>query len=72
MNLYDVDGYDRPLLLSEEHAEVLGARLHATPAETPHSRASKAEWADYALGTGADPEYVGTLTRAQLLEQFGG
>lgn len=71
MNLYDVDGYDRPLLLSEEHAEAIGATLHQ-PSEQPKANAAVAEWRDYAIGQGADPEGVEAMTRAQIIEAYGG
>lgn len=70
--LYDVNGYPRPLRLSPEHAEVLGATPHAVPAQAPGNRASKAEWVDYALGQGADAATVDGLTRAQLIASYGG
>lgn len=71
MNLYDVPGHDKPLLLSPEHAELIGATEHTTPAVQPSSRATKAEWADYAMGQGGDPTVVQGLTRAELIEQYG-
>lgn len=72
MRYYDVDGYDRPLLLSEEHAEALGATEHQTTTERPNRAASKADWAAYAVGVGGDPTVVESMTRADLIEQYGG
>lgn len=72
MKLYDVDGYDRPLLLSEDHAELLGATPHAVISETPARNGTVAEWRDFALSQGADPEAAQTMTRAQLIESYGG
>lgn len=72
MRYYDVAGYDRPLLLTEEHAESLGATEVASTHVRPNGRASKQEWADYAVGQGADPTVVAGLTRADLIEQYGG
>jgi hypothetical protein len=71
MKLYDVDGYDTPLRLSEEHAELIGAKEHDLPAAAPSRSAAKAAWADYAVGQGADPAYAESATRAELIEQYG-
>lgn len=72
MRLYDVPGYARPLLLSEEHAELLGATEHATVAKLPARNASVGEWRDYALGQGLAPDAAEGMTRAQLIETYGG
>lgn len=72
MRFYDVPGHDRPLMLSEEHAEVLGATEHRTTQQRPNRAASKQDWADYAVGMGADPTVVETMTRANLIDQYGG
>lgn len=71
MNYYDVPGYDRPLFLSEEHAELIGGKLHEVTATQPSRNATRAEWADYALAQGADPASVDTMTRTQLIDTFG-
>lgn len=70
MKLYDVKGYDQPLLLSEEHAELIGAVEHQVFAVQPAKSATKAAWVDYALGQGADPAALESLTRAELIEQY--
>jgi hypothetical protein len=70
MKWYDVEGYDRPLLLSPEHAEQLGAKEYA-PTERPDVRASKQTWVDFAIGGGADPNYVAGLTKQQLVDEYG-
>lgn len=41
MKLYDVEGYDRPLLLSEEHAEQIGATEHVEPEDKPPAKPKK-------------------------------
>lgn len=71
MKLYDVDGHDLPLRLSEEHAELIGATEHVVDATKPTRNANKAAWADYALAQGADPASVDQMTRTQLVEQYG-
>lgn len=71
MKLYDVEGHEYPLMLSEEHAEIIGAIEHVVESEKPAQRASKADWASYALGQGADPELVDGMTRAELIENWG-
>lgn len=72
MRYYDVQGYDRPLFLSEEHAELIGAKEHATVTSLPTKNASVQEWRDYALTQGADAGAVEAQTRAQLIETYGG
>lgn len=71
MKLYDVAGHDKPLLLSEAHAEHIGAIEHVDESAKPTQRASKAEWASYALAQGGDPAAVETMTRAELIEGWG-
>lgn len=66
MNLYDVEGYDRPLLLSPEHAEAIGATLHQA-APRPKANASLADWSDYAVGRGVDPVLLEGLSRADVI-----
>lgn len=70
MNLYDVPGYDRPLRLSEEHAELLGATLHAE-VQPPARNASAQEWRDYATSRGVAPEALEGMTRAALIQTYG-
>lgn len=70
MNLYDVPGYDTPLLLSEEHAELIGATPHRS-APRPKANGSAAEWRDYAVSQGADPVALEGMTRAQIIEAYG-
>jgi len=72
MKLYDVDGYDRPLRLSEEHAALLGATEHDGVILVPARNAPKAEWLDYAVAVGGDPAFVGSLTKADLIDPYGG
>jgi hypothetical protein len=67
MNLYDVKGYDRPLLLSEEHAEVIGATRHQTT-RRPKNNASLTEWQEHATGLGVQPDVLEGMTRAQVIE----
>lgn len=69
--LYDA-GYARPVRLSEEHAERLGATEVSEPDDArPAPRAAKAEWVVYAADQGMDAEAAEGLTKAQLIEQFG-
>lgn len=71
MKLYDVAGHDRPLLLSEEHAELIGATEHELVTETPSRNANKPAWVAYAVAQGNDPAVAEAMTRAELIEQFG-
>lgn len=71
MKLYDVDGHDQPLMLSEEHAELLGATEHVVSDTVPGKNASKAAWVDYAVSQGADPVVAENSTKAELVEQYG-
>jgi hypothetical protein len=71
MRHYDVPGYDRPLLLSEEHAELIGATEHAEVSTRPARNAAVQEWRDYALGQGLDAAAAEGMTRAQLIETYG-
>lgn len=70
MKLYDVEGHEHPLLLSEEHAELIGATEHEIETRQPARNASKQSWVDYALGQGGDPLVVESLTRTELVEQY--
>jgi hypothetical protein len=72
MRYYDVTGYDRPLLLSEEHAELIGATEHAQVTALPARNAPVQEWRDYALTQGADAAAAEGMTRAALIETYGG
>lgn len=72
MKLYDVPGVDRPLMLDEDFAAQQGYSEHKPEPDVPKSSASKAEWVAYAIGSGADADYVATLTKAELVEQYGG
>lgn len=71
MRLFDVDGHDKPLLLSDEHAEILSAKPHRVVRDKPVRSANKQTWADYALAQGADPSLVETQTRAELIDSWG-
>lgn len=71
MRLYDVDGYDQPLMLSEEHAELIGATEHE-PVSLPAETAPKRSWVDYAVAQGADPAVADATTKADLIAQYGG
>ena len=70
MNLYDVEGYDTPLMLSEEHAELIGATPHQAKGQ-PAGNASTAEWRAYAESLGVEPMAVEGMTRAQIIETYG-
>lgn len=70
MKLYNVTGYDHPLQLSEEHAELLGA-TEVRAVQVPAKSATRQEWADYAVSQGTAPEVLEGLTRAQLIETYG-
>lgn len=70
MKQYDVEGYDRPLLLSEEHAEEIGASEHVETGQ-PKPSAGKAEWVAYAETRGADPDDAAASTKRQLVELYG-
>lgn len=71
MKLYDVEGHEHPLRLSEEHAELIGATEHTSPMVTPTKNATKAVWVDFAVAQGADPVLAETLTRTELVERYG-
>lgn len=70
MKFYDVDGYDRPLQLSTEHAELLGGVEHETALVTPGKNAPKASWIDYAVALGEDPVLAEAMTKAELIDQY--
>ena len=70
MKLYDVDGYDEPRLLSEEHAELIGATEHAE-LDVPTRAARKSEWVDFAVTQGGDPIELDALTKSEIVEQYG-
>lgn len=72
MRYFNVAGTDRPLLLSDEHAELIGATEVSTRAVRPNKAAAKSEWVDYAVGTGADPTVAESMTRADLIARYGG
>jgi hypothetical protein len=73
MKLYDVEGNDQPLMLSEEHAELIGATEHDLADEAmPARTASKAAWVAWAVGYGADPAVADASTKADLIAQYGG
>jgi hypothetical protein len=71
MKLYDVEGHSRPLRLSEQHAEALGATEHVAPTQAPTKRASRAAWVEYATAQGADPTALDAMTRAEIIERYG-
>lgn len=73
MKLYDVEGYDQPLMLSEEHAALIGATEHDPVTELmPARTASKAAWVGWAISSGADPAVADASTKADLIAQYGG
>lgn len=72
MKLYDVPGHTRPLLLSDEHAELIGGTEHQPIPPRPGKTASKAAWVDYAIGHGADAATAEAATRAELIATYGG
>jgi hypothetical protein len=73
MKLYDVPNVDHPLMLDEDFAATQGYELHSPQSDrTPPPRASKQEWVDFAVSEGADPEHAATLTKSDLIEQYGG
>lgn len=71
MKLYDVPGVDRPLMLSEEHADLIGATEHELAAQMPPRNANKPAWVDYAVSQGADPAVADATSRADLIAQYG-
>jgi hypothetical protein len=71
MKLYDVPGHDRPLMLSEEHAELIGATPHEVVSAVPSRNANKPAWVAFAVAQGTDPAVADAMTRADLIEQFG-
>jgi hypothetical protein len=73
MKLYDVDGYEYPLLLSAAHADLIGATEHDTAADAaaPNRGATKQAWARYAVTQGLDPAAADAMTRAELIEAYG-
>lgn len=44
----------------------------APPAETPGPRASKADWAAWAVACGATPDEAEGMTRQDLIDAYGG
>ncbi|MET9954215.1 hypothetical protein ABZ135_22065 [Streptomyces sp. NPDC006339] len=44
----------------------------ATPTEAPAKNAPKAEWVGWAVAQGADPEDAEGMTKADLVELYGG
>lgn len=71
MNLYDVDGYNRPLLLSPEHADLLDADAHKGHTATPGRNAAKSAWIGHAVDLGVDPAVAEAMTKAQLIDAYG-
>lgn len=71
MKLYDVKGHDSPLMLSEEHAELIGATEHIA-VSVPARSALKSEWIDFAVSKGGDPLDLDGLTKSEIVEQYGG
>lgn len=71
MKLYDVPEHDEPLLLSDEHAELLGVVEHVEETAVPSQRAAKALWVAYAISQGADPASVEQMTRAEIIDAWG-
>ncbi|WP_128977280.1 hypothetical protein [Streptomyces roseicoloratus] len=49
-----------------------GAGVPAPPAEAPAKSAPKAEWVGWAAAQGADPEDADGMTKADLIEAYGG
>lgn len=70
MKLYDVDGYDTPRMLSDEHAELIGATEHID-ISAPSRAARKREWIDFAVEQGGDPIELDTLTKSEIVERYG-
>jgi hypothetical protein len=71
MKLYDVPGVDRPLLLDEDFADELGYSEHVDDSSAPSARSSKAEWVEYAISQGADPEDASSMTKTELVDTYG-
>lgn len=69
--LYEVSGYPGPLRLSEDHAKELGGKEIAVTQEVPSRSASKAEWQQYAITQGMDPDTASSTTRADLIAAYG-
>lgn len=44
----------------------------APPSERPAQSAPKAEWIGWAVVSGADPEDAEAMTKADLIDQYGG
>lgn len=42
-----------------------------TAGDRPSLNTNKAEWVEYAVARGADPEEANALTKAQLIELYG-
>ncbi len=70
--LYEVPGYEEPLRLSEEHAEALGGTEVEVSSSAPSPSANKSEWVAYAVGQGMDKPTAENMTKAALVEQYGG
>lgn len=70
---YDVEGYDRPLYLTEDHAALIGGTPHFPDVEgQPKRNATREEWAAYAVAQGADIDIVEGKTRTELISEYGG
>jgi hypothetical protein len=70
MKLYDVEGYDHPLELTEELAAQVGGVEHGA-ATMPRATASKADWVDWAVTQGEDRGVAEALTKAELVAGYG-
>jgi hypothetical protein len=71
MKLYDVDGYDKPLRISDEHAALIGATEHVMRSK-PQRTARLADWREYAIELGVEPSIAEQMTRKQIIETYGG
>lgn len=74
--LYNVEGVDRPLRLSDEHAERIGAKLYEPPTEKaddqaddrPKANATKDEWVAWATSKGVSFAEDKTLDELKALK----
>lgn len=57
--------------ISREQAEAVGYEAK-TESDPPSQADLKADWIDYAVEQGMDPDEAEDLTKAELIEQFGG
>lgn len=58
--------------LAQEAAAEGVVQLAEPPSLVPSPAAKKQEWADHAVSQGADPAEVAGLSKARLIEQYGG